>query len=101
LFATAPRGAGAGRDDRVLAPGLGDSSEAAEAVADHLAGPIQAALGKAVNSTAAEARHPAQLPPHRLALRRGLDRGQEGRLAGRAAATLAARALAAEIGVIK
>src|SRR3954454_23115117 len=35
---------------------------------------------------------PAQLQPHRLSLRRGLDRRQEGRLTGRTAATLAARA---------
>ena len=45
----------AGPDDPVPAPGLGDSGEAAEAVADHLAGEIQAALGEALDSTAAEA----------------------------------------------
>src|SRR5918997_2125490 len=81
----------AGRDDGVLAPGLGDGSEAAETVADHLAGRIQAAPGKTLDSAAAEARYPAQFQPHRFALRRGLDRGQEGRLAGRAAATLTTR----------
>src|SRR3954454_4684688 len=93
--------AGAGLDGRVPASGLGDGSEATETVADHLAGEIQAALGKALDSAAAEAADPAQLQPHRLALRRGLDRRQKGRLAGRAAATLAARALAAEIGIVE
>src|SRR3954449_8708496 len=85
----------------MLAPGFGDGGEAGQTVADHLAGPLQTALGEALDGAAAEARHPAQLQPHRLFLRRGLDRRPEGRLAGRAAATLAARALAAEIGIIE
>src|SRR5690242_3507515 len=59
------------------------------------------ALGKTLDSAAAEARHPAQPQPHPLTVRRGLDRRQDGRLAGRAAATLAARALAAETGVVE
>src|SRR3954447_567054 len=57
-----------GLDDRVLAAGFGDSGEAGQAVADHLAGPLQTALGETFEGAAAEARYPAQLQPHRPAL---------------------------------
>jgi hypothetical protein len=49
----------------------------------------------------AEAGHPAQLQLHPLAVRRGLDGSNERRLAGCASAPLAARALAAEVGVVQ
>src|SRR3954454_7315858 len=92
---------GAGPDHLVAAAGLGDGPEAGEAVADHLAARAEAALGEARDGAAAETAHPPQLQADRLALRRGLDRGDEGRLARRAAAALAARAPAAEVGVVQ
>src|SRR3954454_5553251 len=52
-----------GPDDRVAAAGLGDGAEAGEAVADHLAAGIEAALGEAGDGAAAEAAHPARLHP--------------------------------------
>ena len=56
--------------------------------------------GQLLDLLLAEALDPAQLQAHRLALGRGLDRGDDRRLAGRTAAALAAGALAAEIGVV-
>ena len=49
---------------------------------------------------AAEPGDPTQLQANRLALRRGFDGGDERRLSRRASPSLAAGALAAEIGVI-
>jgi hypothetical protein len=49
----------------------------------------------------AEAGDPAQFQLRRLAVRRGLDGGDKRRLAGRATAALAARALTAEVGVVQ
>jgi len=84
----------------VPAPGLGHRAEARQAVADDLAVRIKAPLRKAGYRAIAEAGHPSQLQPHRLALRRGLDGRHEWRLARRAAAPFAARALATEIGIV-
>jgi hypothetical protein len=50
---------------------------------------------------AAETGDPTQLQAHWLALRGGLDGGDERRLAWRAAASLAAGTLAADIGVVQ
>src|SRR5665647_2071450 len=49
----------------------------------------------------AEAGDPTQLQAHRLALGRGLDGGDEWRLAGGSAAPLAAGAFAAEVGIVQ
>jgi hypothetical protein len=50
---------------------------------------------------AAETGHPTQLQAHRLAFGRGLDSGDERCLAGGTAASLAARAFAAEVGIVE
>jgi len=49
----------------------------------------------------AEAGNPAQLQAHRFAFRRGLDSGNERRLAGSTAAALAAWAFAAKVGIVE
>src|SRR4051794_9659890 len=93
-------GAGAGLDHLVLAARLFHRSETGQAIADHLAVRIQAAFRESRNRMVAEAGDPPQLQAHRLALGRGLDSGHERRLARGAAATFAAGALAAQIGVV-
>src|SRR5512134_752659 len=92
--------AGSGVDRLMRAAGVGDTAEAAEAVADDGAGGIEAAPGQLFDLLAAEALDPAQLQAHRLALGRSLDGGDDRRLAGRAATALATGAFATEIGVL-
>src|SRR5512134_547110 len=92
--------AGSGADRLMRASGIHDTAEAAEAVADDGAGGIEAASGQLFDLLAPEAVDPAQLQAHRLALGRGLDGGDDRRLAGRAAAALATGAFATEMGVI-
>src|SRR5687768_10898707 len=70
---------------------VGDAPEAGEAVGDDGALRRDGAPRQRRDRLAPEARHPAQLQADRLALRRGLDRGDDRCLAGRAAAALAAR----------
>src|SRR3954454_3742867 len=86
-------------DDVVGTPGLGHRPEAGQAVADDRAGGIEAAPGKHRNRVIAEAGDPPQLQAHQLALWRGFHGGDERRLAGATSASLAAGALAAEVGV--
>src|SRR3954471_23236006 len=90
----------AGHDREVLAPGLLDRRPAGQPVADHGGAGLDRGLGQLLDLPLAEAldhREPQPLGPP---LGRGLDRGDDGRLAGRAPAPLAARALAAEVGVV-
>src|SRR5512133_3024789 len=92
--------AGASLDHLVRATDIAHRVEAGQAVADHLTVRIQTAFGESRNRAVAEAGDPPQLQTHRLALGRGLDSSHERRLAWRAATTLAAGALSAEIGVV-
>src|SRR5271166_1320703 len=95
------RSARAGLDDLMGAPGLGHGTETSQAIADDLVRRIEATPGENRNRVFAETGHPTQLQAHRLGLGRGLDGGDERRLAGGAATALAARAFAAEIGVVE
>jgi hypothetical protein len=79
----------------------GDSTETGQAVTDDLARRIKAPLGKSRQGAIAEAGNPVQLQAHRLALGRGLDSGDERRLAGGTTAALAAGAFTPEIGIIQ
>ena len=90
----------AGSEDRVAASGARDGGEAGEAVANDGAGGIEALLGEARNRGAAKARDAPQLQANGLAFRRGLDGGDERRLAGGTASALAARARAADVGIV-
>ena len=83
-----------------MQPALATPRKQGEAVADDGAAGIEAAPGQLFHLLAAEALDPAQLQAHRLALGRGLDRGDDRRLAGRTAAALATGAFATEIGVV-
>src|SRR4028119_770414 len=91
---------GAGAHRAVLAAGLLDRRPAGQAVADHGAAGREVALGDLLDLPLAEAPDHAQPEPPGLALGRGLDRGHDRRLARRAPAPLAARPLAAEVGVV-
>jgi hypothetical protein len=90
----------AGFDDLMRAAGIGHAGEAPKPVADHRAVGIETAFGEPRDRMAAKAGDPAQLQANRLAVLGGFDRGDERRLARRAASPLAAGALAAEVGVI-
>ena len=72
------------------AAGILDAAEAAQTVADDNAGGIEVPLGQHLDLLLAETLDPAQLQAHWLALGRGLDRGDDRRLAGGTAAALAA-----------
>ena len=88
-------------DDRLMdAAGAADTGKAAQAVTDNGAGGSEIARCQGRDFGAAETPHPAQFQADWLALRGGFDRCHERYLAGRTAATLAAVALAAEIGVV-
>ena len=84
----------------VTAPGLGDRHPAGQAVADHVAAGGEVALGQRRDLLLAKALDDREPEPPGLALGRGLHGRHERGLAGRAAATLAARARPAEIGVV-
>src|SRR3954469_15498412 len=92
--------AGAGRHREVLAAGLLDRRPAGQAVADDIAPGGEVPLGQPLHLLLAEALDHAQPQPPRPALGRGLDRGDDRRLARGTAAALAARTLAAEVGVV-
>src|SRR6476620_3069503 len=88
-------------DDRLVdAAGVGDPSEALQAVADNGAGGMEIALRQGRDFGTAETLYSAQLQADWLALRCGFDRRHDRRLARRTAATLAAVPLAAEIGIV-
>ena len=89
-----------GLDHVVDASGLGDGTEAAQAVADHVTGWVEAAFGEFGHRVAAELGDPAQLDVNRLAFLGGLDGGDERRFAARTTAAFATRALAADVRVI-
>ncbi len=78
----------------------GDGGEAGEAVADDGRGGIEALLGEGRDGGAAETGDAPEFQADGLALRRRLDSGDEGRLAGSTASTLATRPFAAEVGVV-
>src|SRR3954447_9699584 len=89
------------RDHRaVRAAGLLDRRPAGQAVADDVAPRREVPLRQPLDLLLAETLHHAQPRPLRPPLGRGLDRCHDRRLAGRAAAALAARPLAAEVGVV-
>src|SRR5688572_17067001 len=90
----------AGDHREVTAAGLRDRRPAGEPVADHVAAGREVALSELLDLLLAEALDHRELEPARLAFGRGLDRGDDGRLARRAPAALAARALAAEVSVV-
>src|SRR3954452_21775709 len=92
--------AGTGRHREVLAAGLLDRRPAGQAVADDIAPGGEVPLGQPLHLLLAEALDHAHPQPPRPALGRGLDRGDDRRLARGTAAALAARALAAEVGVV-
>ena len=92
--------AGTGRHREVLAAGLLDRRPAGQAVADDIAPGSEVSFGQPFHLLLAEALDHSQPQPPRPALGRGLDRGDERRLARGTAAALAARALAAEVGVV-
>src|ERR1700680_423531 len=85
----------------MLTSGVGHGAETGQTVADHLAGRIKAALGEIRNRVVAETDDPAQLQADRLALWCGCDAGDERLLPRRSATSLAAGALATDVGVIK
>src|SRR6202158_1384049 len=91
------------RPDPVIigcAAGAADTGEAAQSVTNNGAGGIEIARRQGRDFDASETLYPAQLQPDWLALRCGFDCRHERHLAGRTAATLAAVAFAAEIGVV-
>ena len=90
----------AGFDDRVVASSARDGGKAGEAVADDGAGGIEALPREGRDGGAAKAGDAPKLQADGLAFRRGLDRGHKRRFAGRAASALAARAFAADVGVV-
>src|SRR5687767_765683 len=90
----------AGDHREMRAAGPLDRRPAGEPVADHVAAWGEVALGELLDLLLAEALDQRELEPARLAFGRGLDRGDDGRLARRAPAALAARALAAEVSVV-
>lgn len=90
----------AGFDDRVVASSTRNGGKAGEAVADDGAGGIEALLGEGRDGGAAKAGDAPELQANGLAFRRGLDRGDKRRLAGSTASALAARAFAADVGVV-
>src|SRR5688500_3534121 len=92
--------AGAGDHREVAAAGLRHRRPAGEPVADDVAASGEVTLGELLDLLLAEALDHGELEPARLALRRGLDRGNDRRLAGGATPALAARALPAEVGVV-
>src|SRR4249920_1211366 len=92
--------AGTGRHREVLAAGLLDRRPAGQAVADDIAPGSEVSFGQPFHLLLAEALDHAQPQPPRPTLGRGLDRGDDRRLACGTAAALAARALAAEVGVV-
>src|SRR3954454_18455116 len=85
--------AGAGHHGKVGAAGLLDRRPAGQAVADHVGAGREVALGELLDLLLAETLDHAELEPPGPPVGRGLDRGDEGRLARRAAAALAARPL--------
>src|SRR5208337_3343231 len=91
----------AGLDDLMRTPRVGDGSETGQAITDDLALRIKPPLGEGRKRVIAEAGDPTQLQAHRFALGRGFDGGDERRLAGSTATSLATRAFAAEVGVIQ
>src|SRR5512134_1289301 len=80
----------AGDHREVRAAGLFDRRPAGEAVADHVAAGREVALGELLDLPLAEALDHRELEPARLAFGRGLDRGDDGGLARRPPAALAA-----------
>src|ERR1700677_4167111 len=66
---------GAGLDDLMRTPGVGDSGETGQTVADDLAPRIKAAFCKIRQGVIAEAGNPTQLQAYRLAPGRGLASG--------------------------
>src|ERR1700682_1478125 len=92
--------AGPGGNRLVGAAGDADTGEAAQSVTDNGADGIEIARRQGRDFGAAETLYPAQFQPDWLALRCGFDCRHERHLAGRTAATLAAAAFAAEIGVV-
>lgn len=92
--------AGSGDDRLMDTAGVADTGKAAQAVADDGAGGIEIARRQDRDLGPAETLDAAQLQADRLTLRRGFDRRDDRRLAGRTAPALAAVALAAEIGIV-
>src|SRR6478735_8919958 len=92
--------AGTCRHREVLAAGLLDRRPAGQAVADDIAPGGEVPLGQPLHLLLAEALDHAQPQPPGPPLGRRLDRSDDRRLACGTAAALAARALAAEIGVV-
>src|SRR5215472_9037558 len=89
------------RDDHLVdAAGGADPSEAVQAVTDNDTGGMEIALRQGRDFGPAETLHTAQLQAVWLALRCGLDRRHDRRLARRTAAPFAAVVLPAEIGVV-
>src|SRR4051794_21283249 len=84
----------------VLAARLLDRRPAGQAVADHVRAGREVPLGQLLHLPLAEALHHAQPQPLGLAFGRGLHGGDDRRLARGAPAPLAARPLAAEVGVV-
>ena len=89
------------RDDRLVdAAGGADPSEAMQAVTNNDTGGMEIALRQGRDFGPAETLHTAQLQAVWLALRCGLDRRHDRRLARRTAAPFAAVVLPAEIGIV-
>ena len=91
---------GAGDHREVIAASRRDRRPTRQAVGDDVAAGGEVALGELLDLLLAEALDHRQPQPARLALGRGLHCGDERRLAGGTPAALAARARAAEIGVV-
>ena len=71
------RGAASSLDGLVGAPGIGDAGKALEPITHDRATRTEAALGKGGQCLVGETADPSQLDANRLAIRRGLDRGDE------------------------